>query len=504
MMTFLRQFRDDKRGVLAIVFGMTFPVIIAAMGLGYDLAQGYMVRSRLTHALDAAGLAVAGSTGTTAQLESRFNAFMRANYSDEEIGSLKDLHFVKSGNDITVEGTVSVDTSFMKWFGKNHLDVYAVTKIHREIQGVEVALVLDNTGSMAGTKLANLKTASKTLINLLEEAAEGSVDEEAVKIGIVPYTMTVNVGSTYSNATWLDKAGTSAAAKTLFNGATVNRMSLFTSLGRSWGGCVEQRASPYDVTEAPPTTTNVNTLYMPYFAVDEPDSSNSTYGGPYYNNYRADNTTSTNWLTRQSMTTKYNGAPTRSGTNGMGYQYGPNAGCEIQPIMRLTQDYNALRSRINSMTAVGDTIILTGLMWGWHLLSPSAPFYDGVAYNSTRYKKIMILMTDGQNSNVVASNSNQSYYSGIGYIWQNRIGTTSNNATTRRNVLDAKLATACTNAKNAGITIYTVRLETPGDATIMRNCATSADMFYDVDDSDDLEDAFEEIANSIQNLRITE
>lgn len=504
MMEIFTRLIHDKRGVLAVMFGMTFPVIVAAMGLGYDLAQGYMVRSRLAHALDAAGLAVAGSTGTNTELEARFNAFMNANYSSDEIGRITNLQFTKSGNDITVQGTVAVDTAFMKWFGKDEIQVYGQTKIHREIQGVEVALVLDNTGSMAGTKLQNLKEAATTLVNMLEEAAAGSVDEEAVKISVVPYSMTVNVGSSYNNATWLDKAGTSAASKTLFNGATVNRFSLFTSLNRSWGGCVEMRPSPYDVTESPPTTSNVNTLYIPYFSVDEPDSSNSTYGGPYYNNYRSDNTTSTNWLTRQSMTNKYNGSPTRTGKNSMGYQYGPNAGCELQPLLRLTQDYRAIRKRIADMNAVGDTIILSGLMWGWHTLSPSAPFADGVEYNSKRYKKIIVLMTDGQNTNADAANNNDSYYSGIGYIWQNRIGITSGTATQRRARLDLKQSQACTNAKNAGITIYTVRLETPGDATVMKNCATEPDYFYDVDDSEDLEDAFMAIANSIQNLRITQ
>lgn len=504
MITFFNRMMKDKRGVIAAAFGVVFPVIVAAMGIGYDLAQGYMVRSRLTHALDAAGLAVAGSTGTMPELEARFQAFMQANYPHGEIGNVKELNFVKNGNNIKVEGTVVVNTAFMRWFGKNQIEVYAVTQIHREIQGVEVALVLDNTGSMAGTKLRNLKEASTTLIDMLEEAAEGSVDEEAVKIALVPYTMTVNVGSQYNNATWLDRAGSSAAARSLFNNAVVNRMNLFSSLNRSWGGCVEMRASPHDVTESPPTTSNVNSLYIPFFAVDEPDSSNSTYGGPYYNNYRNDNTTSTNWQTRQSMTTKYNGSPIRNGATSMGYQYGPNAGCEIQPLMRLTQDYDALRDRVDDMTAVGDTIILTGLMWGWHVLSPNAPFYDGATYNNPCYKKIIILMTDGQNANAVANNNNQSYYSGIGYIWQNRIGTTSNNATTRRNTLDSKLSQACTNAKAAGITIYTVRLETPGDATVMRNCASERDYFYDVDDSEDLEDAFRQIANSIQNLRITQ
>lgn len=500
----MMNFISDKKGVVAVMFGMMFPVLIATMGLGYDLAQGYLARARLTQALDASGLAVAGTTGTAAELEARFNAFMNVNYPDDKLGTVTDLNFTKNGNDITVDGVASIETSFMRWFGQDTIDVYAKTVIHREVQGVEVALVLDNTGSMAGTKLQNLKEASTTMIDMLEEAAEGSVDENAVRIGIVPYTMTVNVGTAYANAAWLDRAGTSTISKSLFNGATVNRMNLYTSLNLNWGGCVEQRAAPYDVTEAPPITSNVNTLYTPYFAVDEPDSSNSTYGGPYYNNYRGDNTSSTNWLTRQSRTTKYNGNPTSTGTTSFGYQYGPNAGCGIQPMMRLTQDYDALRTRINNMTAIGETVILTGMMWGWHLLSPNAPFADGVAYDNTRYKKIIILMTDGQNSIANSGNNNQSYYSGMGYIWQNRYGITSGSSTQRRTALDNKLSTACTNAKKAGIIIYTVRLETSGDNTVMRKCATYDDYFYDVDDSEDLEDAFANIANSIQNLRITQ
>ena len=60
-------FLSDKRGVIAVAFGLMFPVMIAAMGVGYDLSQAYMARSRLTQALDAAGLAAAGSTVSVPQ-----------------------------------------------------------------------------------------------------------------------------------------------------------------------------------------------------------------------------------------------------------------------------------------------------------------------------------------------------------------------------------------------------------------------------------------------------
>lgn len=495
-------FLTDKNGVVAIMFGLMFPVIIASMGIGYDLAQAYMARSRLTQALDAAGLAAGGSVGDDAALQARFESYIQANYPEAELGTLQGLHFSQVGNDIYVNGTIRVDTDFMQWFGRDYIDVDARSVIHREMQSIEVALVLDNTGSMDGTKLDKLKEAATSLINILEAAAERTDDPESVKMSIVPYNMTVNVGENYSNASWLDKAGNSTVAKQIFNTTSpVNRINLFTAMGRSWGGCVEMRAAPHDVTESPPTITNSSTLYVPYFAPDEPDSGVS--GGPYVNNYKSDGTTSSSWLTRLKNQNKYSGSFS-SGTLSIGYQKGPNAGCEIQPLMRLTNDFDALRARIDDMNAIGETVILTGLMWGWHTLSPSAPFYDGVAYNTDKHKKIMILMTDGQNSLASSSNNNQSYYGGLGYIWQGRLGITSGSSSTRRLKMEEKQAQACTNAKAAGITIYSIRLLTSGDATVMEGCATTPEMFYDVTDVDDLNSVFIEIANSIQNLQITE
>ncbi len=492
-------FFSDKRGVIAVAFGLMFPVLIAAMGVGYDLGQAYMARSRLTQALDAAGLASAGTTGTTSAMETRFNAYIKANYPDMELGTLKGVTFTQSGNDVTVTGTVSVDTSFMKWFGRDTLDVTAEATVHRELQGVEVAMVLDNTGSMSGSKITNLKKAAVKLVDVMAAASLRSTMPDSVKLSLVPYSMTVNVGSTYSTAAWLDKNGQSPVNNEIFTTTGVKRLNLFTAMSTTWGGCVESRASPYDVTEAPPTSSTPATLYVPYFAPDEPDTTNAGY----INNYLADVTNSSDWKTRQGYAAKYNKKP-KTGTNGIGYQFGPNAGCELKPIVRLTNNFTALKTAINAMTTVGDTNIPFGLMWGWHSISPNAPFSDGVPYGTERYKKIIILMTDGDNTDAVVNNNNQSSYAGIGYIWQNRLGITSGTASQRSAKLDSKMTALCTNAKAAGITIYTIRLENASaNPTVIKGCATSPDYFYDVTDSNQLTSVFEAIANSIQNLRLT-
>ena len=68
--------------------------------------------------------------------------------------------------------------------------------------------------------------------------------------------------------------------------------------------------------------------------------------------------------------------------------------------------------------------------------------------------------------------------------------------------IDARTAKACTNAKDANIRLYTVRVIN-GDATLLRNCATNPSMYYDVQDASQLNNVFSSIAQNLANLRIT-
>jgi len=359
---------------------------------------------------------------------------------------------------------------------------------------------------MAGTKLANLKTAAIDFVTEMEAAAQASGEANVVKIAIAPFSMTVNVGAAYKSAGWLDghldgsnnpTTPASPVHQEIFT-QTANRFTLLKQMNVEWGGCVEGRPMPYDVQDTAPSASTPATLFVPFFAPDEPDTANSGF----YNNYLADAAGTSGWQQRQGKPTKYVVAP-KTGPNGVGYQYGPNAGCALAPIQRLSTDFAALRTRLNTMNAIGDTNIPMGLAWGWHLLSPNAPFKDGVAYGGDEVEKVVILMTDGQNANADTSNSDDSIYSGIGYIWQNRLGITSGSAATRSTALDNRLTLLCQNMKAKGITLYTVRVEvTTGTNTVLKACATKADMFYDVQQVSELSSVFKAIAGSIQDLRL--
>ncbi|MBL8834894.1 MAG: hypothetical protein JNL66_01560, partial [Alphaproteobacteria bacterium] len=47
----------DRRGTVFVFIGAAVIPIVASMGVALDSARGYLVRSRLSQALDAAGLA---------------------------------------------------------------------------------------------------------------------------------------------------------------------------------------------------------------------------------------------------------------------------------------------------------------------------------------------------------------------------------------------------------------------------------------------------------------
>lgn len=498
----LRRLWVEDSGSFAIAFGVLLVPVVAAMGAAIDYNRAVSARAKLGNALDAAALALAQrpleADDTARQfLASYVQATLDGTGFRAAEWAVSSFNQTPQAINVTLSG--SIETAVMGLVSVDRIAFSAATEVMRDQTKVEVALVLDNTGSMAGTRMANLKSAASDLVDTLMIAAARSSDSDAVRLALVPYSMTVNVGPQYASAAWIDSQGQSPINNQIFNSATpVKRLDLFASMQTPWAGCVEARPAPYDVTETAPTASVPATLYVPYFAPDEPDLSG------YYNNYLADGTTNSNWKTRQGHVPKYTNGKPKTGTSSIGYQFGPNAGCEIQPLSRLSNDLSTIKTAIDQMTPVGDTIISTGLMWGWHALSPNGPFGDGVAYGEEGYSKIIVLMTDGQNNNAVTSNNNQSIYSGIGYIWQNRIGITSGSLNQRRTKLDDRLSLLCENVKAAGIVIYTIRLELDGaDDTAIRNCASSPDKFFDVSNSAKLAAVFNRIAGDIQRLRVS-
>ena len=537
-----RRLSSDARGNVALLFGLSLPALILMTLGGVDIHRASTVRVNLQDALDAATLAAARSPHTTnAGLQTVGLAALRANLSaypqitlreDQTTFVLNEEGIVVANARVDVRALVAnIILSPFGQFMEDVLPVAASSEVFRSNKMVEVALILDNTGSMSGTKLTNTKAAAVDLIDRLAAADTRSVEPDAVKISLVPFSMTVRVhGGVASQASvtgahglcWLSQATdhTGATGSTGIFSAGRNRFALLDTLRIGWAGCVESRPYPYDTLDTAPTSSNQATMFVPYFAPDSPDradiNGDSTWKNWSFSNDWLDDfeaakdsnfkfSSSTDreaeWFARTKNVNKYAHGRLRTG---LGTSKGPNRGCSLEPVMRLTDDFDALKGAVGRMTATGNTNVPIGMMWGWHTLSPNAPFPDGQPYGTERLQKIAILMTDGENVNSTSYNPDNSDYAGVGLIWQNRLGVgSSSSATQRRTAMDARLAELCTNMRAQDIIIFTVGVQVDARTqTLLRECATSPSNYFNVTNVNDIGSAFDRIAGAIENLRI--
>lgn len=216
-----------------------------------------------------------------------------------------------------------------------------------------------------------------------------------------------------------------------------------------------------------------------------------------------------------------------------------NAGCKSRPLTTLTSSTDAIRSGVDAMSAAGDTQLLAGFMWAWRTLSPKGPFsdsrsllapvgsvltgsktplpYDFVASNGARNHKVIILLTDGMNHwsgementsafGFVSKDPNKSVYNSLGFFGDNRLGPT--NANNARPLMDSATLQACTNAKLAGVEVYTVGLlATDGidnaGRLLLKNCASDMSHTYVAADGDALISVFQQIATALVKPRLS-
>jgi Flp pilus assembly protein TadG len=486
-------------------------------------------RNNLQDALDAAALAVAHlpSNSSQATITATAQAWLNANTRNTSLGAVT-LTTTMGTQQVDLVASSTINTmlgSLGSFGGLSQLPVTAHSTVKWGLNHIELALVLDNTGSMSqDNKLSSLQSAASSLVDTLSASATQSGDPNALKIGVVPFSDAVNVGATYQNASWMTGTMPAAYGTDVFSSAT-NRFTMLSKMHVTWGGCVEDRPMPYDVQDTAPTSSNGATMFIPYFAPDEPDDTFTYYGttyAAYDNNYIADGTSSTNWQTRQGSSSKYtNATPSSAGGTWTGQTMGPNYGCGTAPLLRLTTSVSTVKTKLNAMVASGNTHIPIGMAWGWHVLSPNAPFADGAAYGTANTIKIVVLVTDGQNTYTTGYNNktcvnsggyyncgttDNSFYSALGYVWQNRISTNAGDFSNPAAALDDRLAKICSNMKAQNIVIYAVPVEVtdPNIKTLLSNCASSADKYIDVASSSQLAAAFNNIAGSISALRISQ
>ena len=173
---------------------------------------------------------------------------------------------------------------------------------------------------------------------------------------------------------------------------------------------------------------------------------------------------------------------TSDATPGNGFPAENDQSCVVAQLMPLSYDWTALSNEVDSMVANGGTNQTIGLAHGMQLQTAGDPYNPpSLPANTTRY---IILLSDGLNT------------------MDRWYGDGSNQSTQ----VDARMALACSNAKSQGFIIYTVFVDlggTQGNSTVLQNCASGPSNYYDLTTSNAIVTTFNQIAQKITNLRVS-
>lgn len=217
-----RDFNKDRSGNTLMIFALSIIPLAVVVGLAMDYGRAATTRAEMAKALDGALLYAAQKITLDPTLDVK---------TAVENTLTQTLNFPASYN-MTVTGqklpnnrleaavSITLPTTMMNIAGVADVDIQVKSEVSAAATDLEVALVLDNTGSMSGSKITTLKTAAKNLINKLLPANN---TPDNIKIGIVPFARYVNVGTANSGASWLQAPASG-----------------------TWGGCVASRDDPYN------------------------------------------------------------------------------------------------------------------------------------------------------------------------------------------------------------------------------------------------------------------
>ena len=336
--SFTKRFRKNQRGNVAFIFAMLAIPVFAIAGSAVDFGRAMNTQKELTNAIDAAALAAGSalslSTDDRVQLA---KDYFKGNFKTPKFATIGEPTVTVEDLKITIKVIGSVETAFLGVLAIKNIAVAASNEVILATKKVEVVLALDNTGSMAGSKVNALKTSTNHLLDILFDNASQS---DSVKVGIVPFAEFVNIGTEYKNKSWfnIDKSTNIYCEQTNWDGdfETRNKCKSFKYTPASWKGCVKPRDNPNDATDAPATASD-----------------------------------------------PISGVP------------GP---CHVQPLTRLSSNRNDLHADVVKMQASGWAYMPIGLSWAWRLLAPVDPFAEAASYEDEEWEKSILLFTDGSNT----------------------------------------------------------------------------------------------------------
>ncbi len=625
----------NESGNFAMIMGLTAFPLIGVTALAVDYANFERQKSFVQSSLDAAALATSKEyasgafTGTPAEVETKLETYakdffeanlpsqinkekvtLNAVIEEEEKQDSNGIPF--SEKSVALDVDLEYDTFFAKAIDYEKMTSRIASEVAMGNLTVEIALVVDNSGSMntgtsgGGTRIVKARDTAKSMVDQIHAAGAISNKENPVSFALVPFAASVNIGVDNSTKNWMDTngwasihnenlnwedLGTSAgysppsgatvavtnkgtnhniAEETLSNGTKdwKTRFDVYAMLGRTWAGCVEMRKWPHNTQDTFQTITSsmtydqaaggagggngVDALFVPMFAPSEPmrtyrrttSSTSNDYYRSYSNNYTEDfkksnnaffaapagtygsglyvNNADTGQLTRQNWVWRY-----QNNAKSITSSKKPDISCTTKPLTELSTSKTTIKTAIDQMQPNGNTNVQEGVAWGWRTLSDNEPFTAGRPNNDIDNRKYMIVLTDGNNTYGTNNSPNGSSYAAWGYAKHARIDAGLSNSDlpalyqgqsmdTYEKKMNAHTLQTCENAKNDGVTVFTIAFDVPNGSSVkslLNACAGSGKdqdgdqiiaggtFYYDANGST-LSDAMASIASQISEMRI--
>lgn len=476
-------FRQCRRGAVTALVALSIAPLVATVGLAVDTARGYLVKARLSQALDAAGLAggrIMSSATRDDDIRMYFNANFPAGYMGAQVTGPQ-ITPSADGQKITLSASAVVPTTFLAVAHIQNMSVGASAEITRQLRPLELVLSMDLSGSMATTdaggglsRLQATRNAATTLVNIL---FGNNTTNSILKIGLVPWNGKVNVwlaGQAYNSSlttsqtvpTFTNPLTNTAQSTVWF--ANNSPVPLLSQPQANWKGCVYER----------------------YLADGNSSDDADIYEGAYTGGGKT-------WISAWQPIPTAEGEPTASGSTHCSLASGQSNSvdctpCLSQGITPLTSTKQTVLDAITNLpSANGDTNQVSGLGWAWRMLTPGAPFTESTSNQQTTQQAI-VLLTDGQNH----ANYGDAYKTAFGLGSSGQAG------------MDARLQTLAANVKAAGVEIYVIQEGQVSTSlkTLLQGIASkpTAPYYFYAPDSTTLNSAFSQIADHLSSLRLSQ
>ena len=474
-LTILRRLSRDRAGGVLVLVALAIIPLVGFVGVGTDAARGYLVRSRLSSALDAAALA-GGRNFFLPTRDEDVRIFFDANFPPGYLGATVDGPAIAIDEDaetIQLTASATIPTTFMSVFGFNQLIVGTSAEATRAQEALDVVLAIDMSGSMAwsaaggGSRIAAARNAATVLVDVL---FGNNATKDLLNIGLVPWNGKVNItlnGSTFNPgetapepvASFLNPETGSVQSDVYV--ANNSPVPLLAAPDDEWQGCVFSR-----------------------FLNDADDGNDADVLLPPTSVGGAD------WQGWQPIGPE--GEPVSGGTCDLAVN-----GSECRPCLSagITPLQNAKQTILDAIAGLtgptGTTNIPQGLGWAWRVLKPAAPFTEAIADPPYERKQAIVLLTDGEN------------FAGSGDGYKTVFG----DGDAGRPAMNDRLVELAGNIKADSVLVYVIQFAHGGTdlQALLRQVASAPDSpyYHYAPDAATLENIFREIANHLSKLTLS-